>query len=111
TRHVSVTPTLMQVSTDNFEWKTPGHGRDDTITGWDETQVVRVEVVNYRELPVQVEVRRNFPTASWELETQGSPGRYERHDKDTAQFTLELAPGERREFHYTVVLRHGTRAL
>ena len=111
TRQVSVTPTVMEVATDNFEWKTPGHGRDASITGWDETRVVRMEVANYRDLPVQVEVRRNFPTTSWTLVPQGAPGRYERQDKDTAQFTLALAPGERREFRYTVVLHHGTRAL
>jgi hypothetical protein len=111
TRQVSVTPTRMEIATDNFEWQTPGHGRADTITGWDETRVVKVEVANTRDLPVQVEVRRNFSTASWDLETDGDPGAYTRQDKDTAQFTLDLEPGERREFRYTVVLRHGTRAL
>ena len=68
-------------------------------------------LANYRDLPVQVEVRRNFPTAAWELETDGDAGAYTRQDRDTAQFTLDLHPGERREFRYTVVLRHGSRAL
>ena len=41
----------------------------------------------------------------------GDAGQYERQDKDTAQFTLDLAPGEHREFRYAVVLHHGSRAL
>jgi hypothetical protein len=111
TRQVSVTPTVMEVATDNFEWKTPGHGKDDTITGWDETRVVRVEVANYREIPVQVEIRSSFPTTSWELNVVGETVNSEKVDSDTAQFTLDLSPGEHLDFNYAVVLHHGSRAL
>ncbi|MDF1536986.1 MAG: hypothetical protein P1S46_10910, partial [bacterium] len=80
---VSVIPTLMDYRTDNYEWHT------DSITGWDEHRTVRVEVANYRDIPVKIEVRRNFPVTSWELENSGDSGRYEKVDADTVQYELE----------------------
>ena len=100
---ISVTPTLMDYSTDNYEWK------GDRITGWDEHHTVKMELVNYRNIPVKMEVRRNFPVASWEISHEGSPGKFEKVDRDTVQYTIELPPHGRSQFTYKVVLHRGSR--
>ena len=100
---VSVRPTLMDYATDNYEWK------DDRITGWDEHHTVKVEIANYRDVPVKVEVRRNFPVTSWDIENVKPAGRFEKVDKDTVQYTLELPPHQRREFTYDLTMRMGSR--
>jgi hypothetical protein len=100
---ISVTPTLMDYSTDNYEWK------GDRITGWDEHHTVKMELVNYRNIPVKMEVRRNFPVASWEISHEGSPGKFEKVDRDTVQYTIELPPHGRSQFTYKVALHRGSR--
>ena len=102
-RQVSVTPTVMNYSTDNYQW------HNDSITGWDEYRTVKVEVANYRDIPVKVEVRRNFPVSSWKLENLGDPGRYEKIDADTVQYELELPAHGKSSFSYDVVYHQGSR--
>ncbi len=102
-REVSVEPTLMDISTDHYEWK------DDSIRGWDEHLSYRVEVANYREIPVKIEVRRNFPVSSWELSSKGFGGSYEKVDKDTVQYTLDMQPHSKKVFSYNVTLHKGSR--
>jgi hypothetical protein len=101
---VSVEPILMEFATDNYEFNPK-----QNIIGWDEHHTVRVEVANYRDISVKVEIRRSFPVASWEIDNQGEWGDYRKVDKDTVQYTLELPPGGRKEFTYRVVLHMGTR--
>jgi len=103
-KRVSVKPKLMDYRTDNYEWK------DDRITGWDEHRTMKVEVANYRDMPVKVEVRRNFPVTAWELENDGDPGHYEKVDADTVQYTLELPPNGRKVVTYDVTWHMGSRS-
>ncbi len=100
---VAVKVTPMDFSTDSYEWK------DETITGWDEHLTVKVQADNYRNTPVRIEVRRNFPVKVWELENKGAPGLYEKIDADTIQYTLDLAARENRTFTYEVTLHMGSR--
>jgi hypothetical protein len=102
-RQVSIIPTLMGYRTDNYEW------HNDSITGWDEHRTVRVDVANYRDMPVKIEVRRNFPVTSWNLENRGETGRYEKVDADTVQYKLELPAHGRKSFTYDVVYHKGSR--
>jgi hypothetical protein len=85
---ISVTPTLMDYSTDNYEWK------GDRITGWDEHHTVKMELVNYR---------------NREISHEGSPGKFEKVDRDTVQYTIELPPHGRSQFTYKVALHRGSR--
>jgi hypothetical protein len=103
-RQVSVTPVVMNYRTDNYEW------HKDSITGWDEHRTVKVEVANYRDIPVKVEVRRNFPVTSWKLENSGDTGQYEKVDADTVQYELELPAHGKKSFSYDVVYHQGSRA-
>jgi hypothetical protein len=103
TQRVSVKSSLMNYRTDNYEWK------DDRITGWDEHRTMKVEVANYRAMPVKVEIRRNFPVTAWELENIGDPDRYEKVDADTVQYTVELPPNGRKIINYNMTWHKGSR--
>jgi len=95
--------TPMAFSTDNYEWD------HESIVGWDEHWTWRVKAANFRDVAARLEIRRSFPVTSWELETAGEHGAYERVDADTVQYTLDLPPNARREFTYTVTLHMGSR--
>jgi len=110
TEDVSVKPTVMEYATDNYEWKSEPN-RDELITGWDEHRTVKVEVSNYRDIPVTVEIRRNFNGKAWELTNQGDAGTYEKVDADTVQYTLKLAPHAKKTFTYQHTMHLGSRAL
>jgi hypothetical protein len=101
---VVVEPTLMEFQTSNYRFESDGD-----IAGWDEVRRFRVEVRNTRDVPVKVEIRRNFDTTYWTLERTGQIDEFEKIDMDTVEFTVSLAPQSRRQFEYTVTTYHGTR--
>ena len=101
---VKVEPKLMKYATANYAFDRKGN-----IAGFDETKTFKVEVQNFRDIPVRVEVTRNFPNQYLELEKSGDFGRFETVDMDTVKFTLELAPHSEKEFEYTHTQYHGTR--
>ena len=100
---VMVKPTLMDYRTDNYEWK------DDRITGWDEHRTFEIQVANYRAMPVKVEVRRNFPVKSWEIENSDDSGGYKKVDADTVQYSLDLTPNGQKIIKYDVTWHMGSR--
>lgn len=102
--NVIVEPTLTDYKTDRFEYNDSGN-----IIGWDEIRTFTVKVKNTRSFPIRVEVKRNFPTAYWDLSKKGATGDYEKVDLDTVSFTLSLAAQSEKEFQYTLTTRHGSR--
>ena len=54
---VVVEPKLMDYKTENYRFDNDGN-----ISGWDEIRVFTVEVRNTRDVPVKVEITRNFET-------------------------------------------------
>jgi len=100
---VAVEPTLVDFKTENYEW----HG--DSITGWDEIRTFKIEVRNTRELPVKVEITRNFHTQYWDIKRSGQFDEYQKVDLGSVKFTLVLPPRSRKKFEYTVRTYHGTR--
>jgi hypothetical protein len=101
---VRVKPKLMKYATANYAF-----GRKGDIDGFDEINAFKVEVENFRDIPVRVEVTRNFPNQYFELEKSGDVGKFEKVDMDTVKFTLDLKPHGKREFQYTHTQYHGTR--
>jgi hypothetical protein len=101
---VRVKPKLMKYATANYSFDKKGD-----IDGFDEITAFKVEVENFRDIPVKVEVTRNFPNQFFELETSGDRGTFEKVDMDTVKFTLELAPRSKKEFEYVHTQYHGTR--
>ncbi|GAF95087.1 unnamed protein product, partial [marine sediment metagenome] len=65
------------------------------------------EVRNTREIPVKVELKRNFSTQYWKIKTSQE---FEKVDLDTVKFTLILEPRAKKEFEYTLTTYHGVRA-
>jgi len=102
--NVVVEPTQMDFRTENYRFD-----RDRDIAGWDEVQVFEVKVKNTREVPVKVEIRRNFETPYWTLRQGGQVDNYEKIDMDTVEFTLLLQPRSERTFQYTLTTYNGTR--
>jgi len=102
--NVVVEPKLMDYRTDNYQFDRKGD-----ISGWDEIRTFAVKVKNTREVPVEVEIKRGFETSYWDLTKSGEFGKYEKVDKDTVKFTLQLEPLSQVEFEYVLTTYHGTR--
>lgn len=103
--NVIVDPTLMSFKSDRFLFD-----QDGNIRGWDEIHEFQVEVKNTRQMPVKVEITRNFATASWDLERPGEGVSYQKVDLDTVKFTLGLGGGESKRFRYVLTVHQGDRA-
>ncbi|MHC4742477.1 MAG: LamG-like jellyroll fold domain-containing protein [Planctomycetota bacterium] len=98
---VVVEPVLMGFRTDKYTFTRRGD-----IAGWDEIRTFDVEVKNTREMPVKVEIQRNFETGDWELAKSGDFDDFEKVDFDTVKFTLELKPRATRKFSYVLSTHH-----
>ncbi|MHC4458031.1 MAG: DUF4139 domain-containing protein [Planctomycetota bacterium] len=102
--NVVVEPKLTDFETDNYRFD-----RHRNISGWDEIRKFKIEVKNTREIPVKVEIQRNFGTWYWDLKKSGDFDKFEKVDKDTVKFTLELKPNSKRKFEYVLTTYHGVR--
>ncbi|MCH9021536.1 MAG: DUF4139 domain-containing protein [Planctomycetes bacterium] len=102
--NVVVEPKLMEYRTENYRFNSSGN-----ISGWDEVRRFRITVKNTRELGVKVEIKRNFGTAYWDLDSEGEYGEFEKVDLDTVKYELELAGRSGREFEYVLRTYHGVR--
>ncbi|MGE5297240.1 MAG: DUF4139 domain-containing protein, partial [Solirubrobacterales bacterium] len=103
-QNIVVEPKLMEYRTDNYRFD-----RDRDVAGWDEVQTFEVKVKNTREVPVKVEIRRNFDTQYWTLKRSGQIDEFKQVDMDTVEFTLLLQPRSERTFQYTLTTYQGTR--
>ena len=101
---VVVEPTLMDFKTENYRFD-----RKRNISGWDEVRKFKIEVRNTREIPVKVELKRNFNTQYWGLEKSGEFDKFEKVDLDTVKFTLILEPRSAKKFEYTLTTYQGVR--
>jgi hypothetical protein len=101
---IVVEPTLMEVRTDNYRFD-----RNRNVAGWDEIRTFEVTVKNTRDIPVKVEIRRNFPTTYWTLQHSGAVEDFEKVDQNTVKFGLLLSPRSERKFQYILTTYNGTR--
>jgi hypothetical protein len=101
---VTVEPKLMSLVTENVRFDDDGN-----VKGWDEVRQWQVEIKNMREVPVKVEIKRNFGTDYWKIDNAGDYGNYEKYDKTTAKYVMELGPRTKKVFSYTVRTYNGTR--
>jgi hypothetical protein len=103
--NVVVEPMLMEYKTANYRFD-----RNRNISGWDEITRSKIEVKNTRDIPVKVEIQRNFDSPSWMLKESGDFDKFEKVDLDTVKFTLELKPRSVRQFSYILTAYRGVRA-
>ncbi|MEN8127461.1 MAG: DUF4139 domain-containing protein, partial [Planctomycetota bacterium] len=103
--NVIVEPKLMDTKTDNYRFDHRGN-----IAGWDEIRTFKLEVKNTRDLPVKLEIKRNFNTSYWDIEnTDKAKKYYEKVDLDTAKYTLTLEPESEQIIEYELTTYHGIR--
>ena len=102
--HVVVEPKLMSFKTENYRFD-----RNGNVSGWDEIHTFEIEVRNTRDIPVKVEIKRNFNTGYWDLTESGDSGQFEKVDQATVKFTLLLEPRSTRQFGYVLRTYHGQR--
>jgi hypothetical protein len=103
-RNIIVEPKLMDFKTENYMFDRYGN-----ISGWDEVRSYRLSVKNTRDLPVQVEIKRNFTQPKWEVVPDGDFGQFEAIDTNTIKFTLNMQSQENKEFMYFLRTFHGRR--
>ena len=99
--NVVVEPKLMDFRTDNYRFDS-----DNDIIGWDEFRTYEIEVRNTRDVPVEVEIKRNFPTQFWDITDNED---FENYDSDTIKFSLEMDPVSKETITYTLQTFNGTR--
>jgi hypothetical protein len=98
---VAVKPVLMDWQKTDLRFDQNGN-----VIGWTTKETWEVEVQNSKDIPVVVDIRRNFP-GDWTLTTQA---KYENVDKTKAKFVLPLGSRAKQKFTYELVTRHGTNA-
>jgi hypothetical protein len=76
---------------------------DGAINGWIIRERWQLDVQNSKEIPVTLDVRRNF-TGSWSLETKEE---FEKVDADTIKFVRTLSAGDKKTMLYEVTTRYG----
>jgi hypothetical protein len=102
---VVVKPTLMDSKTDNYRFD-----KDNNINGWDDIQTFRIEVKNTRNLPVKLEIKRNFSSQYWTIKNlNDSQNYFEKVDLDTVKYTLTLEPQSEKTIDYVLTTFQGTR--
>ena len=104
-RGVRVEPKLMKTQTFNYLFDASLN-----ISGYDETQDWQVEVENYRDVPIKVEVFRMLRHQYVEdIKPAGDPVQFEKQDITRLRFTLELPPNTKKVFNFQLTYREGER--
>jgi hypothetical protein len=98
---VMVKPTLMGWEKTDVQFDNRGN-----VKGWTTKAIWEIEVQNSKDIPVVLDIRRNF-SGDWTLTTQQ---KYENVDKTKVKFILPLAPHAKQKFTYELVTRNGTNA-
>jgi len=104
-REVNIEPILMSEKTDNYLFDRKGN-----ISGHDRRQEWEIKLENNRDLPVSIEVWRNFKSPHWEISNSDeNKGKFEKVDIDSVKYTLELPPRTKTSLSYTLVQFEGER--
>jgi hypothetical protein len=98
---VSVKPVLMDWQKTNLQFDNRGN-----VIGWTTKETWEIEVQNSKDIPVVVDIRRNF-SGDWALST---PAKYENVDKTKVKFVVPLAPRTKQKLTYELTTRNGTNA-
>ena len=102
---VIVEAKLMDEQTDNYRFNRKGN-----IDGWDEIRTFKLDIKNTRDLPVKIEIKRNFRPHTWTIKNIGDAKKYyEKVDLDTVKYTLTLEPQSKKTIEYELTTYMGTR--
>ncbi|MEN6308558.1 MAG: DUF4139 domain-containing protein [Anaerohalosphaeraceae bacterium] len=102
---VVVKTIVMDTKTDHYRFD-----KDSNINGWDDILTYRLEVKNTRDLPIKLEIKRNFNTQYWTLKNLNDVQNYfEKVDLDTVKYTLTLEPQSEKTIDYILTTYQGVR--
>lgn len=100
-RLVEVMPTLMDLKTEHYIFDP-----NNIISGWEEIRTWKIEITNTRQLPVTIEITRDFGTSYWTLKSE-TP--YDKYDATRIRYNMSIEPRTKKEIEYTVTTYHGKR--
>ena len=95
---VEVKPSLMSWEKLNVQFDGDGN-----IRGWTVRETWQVEAQNSKEIPITLDVRRNF-SGDWKMESTAS---HENVDAAKVKFVLALKPREKQTWNYVVTVNFG----
>ena len=98
---VMVKPTLLDWQKTDVRFDQKGN-----VKGWTTKDTWRIEVQNSKDIPIVLDIRRNF-AGDWSLTTTAN---YDRVDAKKVKFVIPLKAREKQQFTYEVVMRHGSNA-
>ena len=97
---------LVQPKLMNWEKTDVGFDAFGNVNGWTTKDTWQIELQNSKNIPVMVDVRRNF-AGDWDA---ASADKYEKVDATKIKFVIPLAPGAKQIITYTLTTRHGVNA-
>jgi hypothetical protein len=100
-REVQVKPTLMNWEKMNLQFDNGGN-----VKGWTVRETWQIETQNSKDIPVVLDIRRNF-TGDWALTSTSA---HENVDATKVKFLVPLKPREQRTLTYTVTMNLGSNA-
>jgi len=104
-REVKVEPVLMSEKTENYQFNTKGN-----ISGFDRIQKWEIKLENNRDIPISVEVLRNFNNAYWDIDNaRNNKGKFHKIDIDSVKYTVELPPQSKTTLAYALTQYEGER--
>jgi len=104
-REVKIEPVLMSEQTENYQFNNKGN-----ISGFDRIQQWEIKLENNRDIPISVEVWRNFSNAYWDIDNaRNNKGKYHKVDIDSVKYTVDLPPQSKSTLAYTLTQYEGER--
>ncbi|MFB3100414.1 MAG: DUF4139 domain-containing protein [Gammaproteobacteria bacterium] len=104
-REVKVEPVLMSEQTENYMFNNKGN-----ISGFDRIQEWEIKIENNRDIPISVEVLRNFNNSYWDIDnSRNNKGEFDKIDIDSVKYTIELPPQSKSTLAYTLTQYEGER--
>ncbi len=104
-REVKVEPVLMSEQTENYQFDNRGN-----ISGFDRIQEWEIKLENNRDIPISIEVWRNFNNAYWDIDNANkNKGKFHKIDIDSVKYTVELPPQSKSTLAYTFTQYEGER--
>ena len=104
-REVKIEPVLMSEQTENYQFNSKGN-----ISGFDRIQQWEIKLENNRNIPISVEVWRNFSNAYWNIDNaRNNRGKYHKVDIDSVKYIVELPPQSKSTLTYTLTQYEGER--
>jgi len=87
-----------------------GVNNKGNISGFDRIQDWEIKIENNRDIPISVEVWRNFNNAYWDIDNaSNNKGKFDKIDIDSVKYTVELPPQSESILAYTLTQYEGER--